>query len=274
MVAYLGEIGSMVEVACAARLARDTSRPARYLSTIGGSTFAQVGPRTHRVWDIRLPDTSTPADIATWLSFMEGEHGAGPWWFISDTAAVTNILSPRASMLDADRVHAGTSQNGGRILLPGGAVAGRSWIVQPFTTLTLPWVDGSHRVPVVAGVPVTASAWVDGPGAARMRLAVYRADGSVSRQVSGSNAPTSTPTRISVTVTPTSDEASCMIFMGGVSDSYRIARPAMSFTDEVQPWAVGEGAEKVSVSSISTDPVLAIEGRTYVGASFQVQEVG
>ena len=274
MVAYLGEIGNLVEVQCAADLSTEVARPVRYQSTLGGATFAQVGPRTRRSWDVRLPRTSTPADVATWQAFVEGEFGLGPWWFISDTAAVSNVISPRGSVLESDTSPAGTSPNGGRMRLPHGAVAGRSLLVDSFTTLPLPWVDGHERVPVVPGVPVTASAWVDGAGAARMRIALYRADGSVSRQVSGSNAPAPEPTRISVTVTPTSDEVSCMIFMGGVTAAYRITRPAISYTSEAQPWSVGAGAPKVHVAAINQDATLAIEGRAMVGASLQVQEVG
>lgn len=274
MSAYLGEIGSMVEVQCAADLSTDVARPVRYQSTLGGATFAQVGPRTRRSWAVRLPATSTPADIATWRSFVEGEHGSGPWWFVSDLAAISNVISPRGSLLESDTVHAGTSHNGGPMRLWDGVVAGRSWLVSPGTTLSLPWVGTREYVPVIPGRSVTASAWVDGPGPARMRLALYRADGSVSRQVSGSNAPSSEPTRITVTTTPSEDEAYCLIFMGAVADAYRIARPAISWTDRPMPWAVGEGAPRVHVAEISVETTLAIEGRAMVGASLQVQEVG
>lgn len=275
MTAYLGSLGSLVRVECPADQSKDTERPARYLSTLGGATFAQVGPRTKRSWDVRLPRISTPADVATWQAFVEGEFGNGPWWFMPEMAATTNLVSPRGSVLDhGGSVHGGTSPNGGPLVLPDGSRAGRSWMVEPNTTLILPWVGGTEPVPVIPGVPVTVSLWVDGSSVPQMRVAVYDGNGSFTRYVYGSTRSAVGPERFSVTFTPGVGEGSCLIFMAGASSAYRVARPAVTWTDSVRPWAVGAGAPKVHIAGLSEDVTLAVPGREMVGVSLRVQEVG
>ena len=275
MTAYLGSLGSLVRVECPADQSKDTERPTRYVSTLGGSMFAQVGPRTKRSWDVRLPRISTPAEVATWQAFVEGEYGDGPWWFVPEMAATTNLVSPRGSVLDhGGSVHGGTSPNGGPMVLPDGSRAGRSWLVEPDVTLILPWVGGSERVPVLPGVPVTASLWVAGSTTPQMRVAVYDGNGSFTRYVYGTTSTGAVAERFSVTFTPNAGESSCVIFLAGASSAYRVARPAVTWTDSVRPWAVGAGAPAVHVAGFSEDVTLAVDGREMVSASLKVQEVG
>lgn len=272
--AYIGSIGALVKVKCAASLSQVSTRPARKLQTMGGATAMQVGRRVGREWNMQFSPASTPADISAIQAFIDGEHGLGPWNFVSDWAPITNLVSPRGAVLESAVAHGGTSPNGGSMVLPDGQVAGRSWIVDPQTALFLPWVDSREPVPVIPGVPVTASAWVDWAGAARMRLAFYASDGTLKRQVSGTNAPGTEATRISVTAVPESGEAYCLMSLGGVAQTYRIARPQITWTDTVRDWASGEGAPKVHLSSISTDVTLATENSAYASASFTITEVG
>lgn len=275
MTAYLGSPGAMVRVACPADQSKDTARPARYLNTIGGTTFTQVGSRTKRSWDVRLPAASTPAEVAAWEAFVEGEFGHGPWHFIPEMAATTNLISPRGSVLDhGETVHGGTSPNGGPMTLADGSRAGRSWLVEPGTNLLLPWVGELERVPVLPGVPVTASLWVAGSTTPQMRVAVYDENETFTRYVYGSTHSGSGPERLHVTFTPNLGEASCLIFIPGNSESYRVARPAFTWTEALRPWSVGDGAPKVHIAGMSEDVTLAVPGREMVGLSLTVQEVG
>ena len=270
MTAYLGNPGSLVRVECPSVQSKDSQRPARYLNTIGGTTFAQVGPRTKRSWEVRLPATSTPAEVATWQAFVEGEFGLGPWWFVPEVAATTNVMSARGSVLDTGVVQSGSSVNGGPFTLPDGQVAGRSWLVGP-ANVFLPWVDGLQYTPVVPGVPVTGSVFVQGAGA-RFRLRFYAADGSISRTIGDAYASGSQAQRLVLSATPQQGEALCLLMVD--SAQCRVARPAISWTDSVRPWSVGAGAPAVHVAGYSEDVTLAVPGREMVGVSLTVQEVG
>lgn len=275
MSAYFGELNALTAVHCAADLRGSSSRPVSYSRTLGGATFAQVGPRTNRVWDVRLPRISTPAELATWQTFVEGEHGPGPWSFFSEMAIITNMLSPRASMLDTTRYATGTTPGGGRMHLPDGSVAGRSMIVAANTTLLFPYIDGDHEhLPVRPGVPATGSVWISGTSVVQLRMDFYDADRQHVRRVYGDVASGAGVQRLTVVATPSEGEQLALLGMGWSEQSFRIARPAFSWTPDVPDWSVGQGARKVLITGTDTDTTLAIAGRAMAGTSFTLTEVG
>ena len=273
MVAYLGHPGSLIRVHDPADQSKDTSRPARYLSTIGGATFAQVGPRTKRSWDVRLPRISSPAEVATWQAFVEGEFGYGPWWFVPELAATTNVMSPRGSLLETSVDQAGASSNGGPLTLPDSSRAGRSWLVEDDRTVFLPWVSGLEYVPVVPGLPVTGSVFVSGPAGTSLQMRFYSDEGPATRTVSAPSSGGGVQ-RLSVSTVAQEGEASVLLLVRNSSSSFHVARPAITWTDGVRPWSVGAGAPKVHVASYSEDVTLAVPSREMVGVSLTVQEVG
>ena len=270
MTAYLGSLGSLVRVECPADQSKNTERPTRYLNTLGGSTFAQVGPRTKRSWDVRLPRVSTPAEVATWQAFVEGEHGHGPWWFVPEMAATTNVMSPRGSVLDSPQV--GTSLNGGPIVLSDGQRSGRSLLVESTdTNVFLPRVDGaSEYVPVIHGIPVSASVWARGPSP-RLRVQFYDSSFEVLTVVTGASGGAGARILEANNVPVPMGAVAALLRVDGVTN---VARPSITWTDAVRPWAVGAGAPKVHVAGFSEDVTLAVPGREMVGAALTVQEVG
>ena len=268
--AHLGKLGFLIELKCAASLSLQTVRPARARTTLGGVNTVQVGARTNRTWDVSLSDASTPAEHEI-RAFVEGEHGLGPWCFVSDWASVTNVISPRGSVLDTSIAPVGTTTNGGPVALPDGTRAGRSWLLTSGATVFLPWVDGLEYVPVVPGRRVTASVYAQGQGG-RMRIRFYAADGTITRTVAHSLVAGTGVERMTLSATPAVGEASALIMLDqGIT---RFARPALSWTDSARPWSVGEGAPMVHVSEVSSDVVLATRAHQYASAEFQIVEVG
>lgn len=275
MVAYLGNPGSLIRVHDPADQSKDSQRPVRYMSTLGGATFAQIGPRTKRSWDVRLPRISTPSEVATWQAFVEGEFGNGPWWFVPELAATSNVLSPRGSLLDPGGVdQAGTSSNGGPLTLPDGSRAGRSWLAQSGMNLYLPWAGALEYVPVVPGLPVTGSVYAQGAAGTSLRMRFYDTSGVVVRTASASSYSGSSVQRLHVSSVTQEGEASVLLIVRNNAGSFRVARPAITWTDTVRPWSVGAGAPAVHVAGYSEDATLAVPGREMVGVSLTVQEVG
>lgn len=269
--AWIGSLDFLTEVRWVVGESRNSKRATRERQTLGGGNSIQVSPRTLRTWDMSMAGTSYPEEIAVIQSFVEGEHGLGPWWFVSDWAAVTNVLSPRASVLDSVIPQVGTSMEGGPLALPDGGRAGRSWVVESGATVFLPWVDGLEYLPVVVGRRVTASLYAQGQGG-RLRLNFYDVNGSITRTVAQATVAGAGVERISLSATPLAGEVKMLLVIDrGVS---RIARLSVSWTDDVRPWAVGGGAPMVHVSEVSSDVVLATRAHQYASAEFQIVEVG
>lgn len=269
--AYLGTLGGLVRLKCAASLGTSTARPARNQTTLGGAVSVQVGPRTNRTWDVSLAAASTPADISAVRAFAEGEFGLGPWVFVSDWAPVTNMISPRGSVLDSKPVQAGTSPEGGALALPDGGVAGRSWLVTSGATIVLPWVEGLEYIPVEAGRRVTASVYMRGQGG-RLRLRFYDVAGAITRTVGDAFVVGAGVERVSLSATPVTGEVKMLMLIDMTVT--RIARPSITWTDVALPWSVGEGAPSVHIAAISGDLTMATSTQQYASASYQIQEVG
>lgn len=270
--AHLGKLGFLVELKCAASLSLQTVRPARARTTLGGVNTVQVGARTNRTWDVSLSDASTPAEHAEIRAFVEGEHGLGPWCFVSDWASVTNVISPRGSVLEVGIPQNGSSLNGGSMVLPDGNVAGRSLLVSsPTTAVVLPRVDSANEpIPVIPGVKVTGSVWALG-SSARLRLRFYDLAGNILATFSGASFTAVTPTRLILSAVPPAESAYGLLIVDGVT---RVARPALSWTDSARPWSVGEGAPMAHVSEVGTNIGLATREIQYGSASYQIVEVG
>lgn len=265
----------LVDLGCESSLRRNTVRPVSYLTTLGGVTKAQVGPRTSRVWDLSLPSTSTPDQYAALNALVEGEYGKGPWGFVSDGAKVTNLLTPSVSRLSDDPAHGSVSGLGGPMRLPDGSLAGGSWVAQSGTALSLPRVGGfTSPAPVVPGGSFTASVFVADAPDVRLRVWLYDAAGGQTRTLTTGRSSGGEPQRLVVSGVAADNEVSLILIVDHVSLVFRVARPAVSWASTVQPWAVGEGATSVLITEADLDTVLAVPGRTYGKSSFMVREVG
>ena len=125
--------------------------------------------------------------------------------------------------------------------------------------------------PVIPGVPVTASAYVEGEGAYIM-VQWYDASGGfsgeplVSQQVEAN-----VGTRVHVTGYPPEGAVQLRLSARNVT---RATRPAVTWTSELTEWGYGMGAHKVVLSSFASSLVKAVPETVYSDTSFTVMEVG
>lgn len=265
---YLGTPGRMVGISCPAEQRLNTAERYSFQTTLEGRVRAQVRPGGRRVWDLRLPRTSSPSEVATLAEFANGAWGPGPFWFVSADAPVVNLLTPGAAESDATHIREGAGIQGGPWETPWGFAA-RS-IIQPGAT----FIYWDTEVPVLPGVPVTGSAVVDGSSGGYLRLWWRSPDGGVDT-TNGDRIDGSGPQRASVTATP--PEGATHVRLGLSQSITRAAFPAVTWTDQPFEWGDGQGCEKAVVLGGQRDLVQALDtpvnGR-YSDYSFTVQEVG
>lgn len=268
---YLGSPGRMVGISCPAEQRLSTADRFSFQTTLEGRVKAQVRPEGRRVWDLRLPRTSTPSEVAELEAFVRGVWGPGPFWFISADAPHTNLLPPRVADMFVDAMQ---PANSSVLVSEGGPVQlGDQWVGQSVVKSNNSGMFfGYSGVPVFEGVRVTGSAWIGGAGG-RVRLEFRDANGQRVGSANYPSDPVSDEFEFrSVSVWPPSGAASVRLSTNGAVS--RAARPAVTWTHDAVPWASGQGCDKAVVHAASREVVSAIPGRHLVGASFVVTEVG
>lgn len=279
MMAWIGALGQMAYVKCPSALGRSTDRPTTYRTTLGGVRKAQIGPRVQRVLQVQH-GLATPADVSAIEAMVAGEYGPGPFWYVDPWAEVTNLLTPQASVLEVGTYLGGSGSvvtEGGGSRLDDGTRAGRSVVVgSESDTVYLPrrtGYAGYDYVPVIPGVPVTASVYASGANASVRVQFLDAAGASTGNGAHVTSAGGSTLTRCAVTATPPAGSVSAYIAVTGV---VRFARPAITWTSEVMEWSPGNGVARCRVSGLNTSAIAAHKnnGGRLMSLDFTVTEVG
>lgn len=271
MSSYLGQLGRLVKLKCPASQSIDTAERYSYSQTLEGRVKAQVRPLSRRSWGVNV-STATPAEVGTLMAFAQGEWGNGPFVWVAEGAAVTNMLTPAvASCGPAAASYSAGASVVGPLALPDGSWAGRSLLNStPSSALYF----GPPTVPVIPGRLVTASAYLVGAGA-KCGVQFYTAAGVYISSASSAQAGVAgVATRLFITATVPATAASCIVY-GTLSTQG--ARPALTWTPQVMEWGEGQGCDKALISPPSRSLVLALDdprGGRYTDASFTVQEVG
>lgn len=264
MTAYMGSLGSMVPLRCASQLRWSGERPMSTVTTMGGRQVAYVGPRTRREWSLSI-DVTKPHGLGAVQDFAHGYYGRGPFWWVSEWAAVVNILPPRVAA--PERIWRNASR-GGPVILPDGIPASQSLIATGSTYVDVePGVE--LRFPVFPGVPVTGAAWLGGANQATRVEIRDAADqvldfAHVFRTGSGLR-------RTAATVTPgaLAHHAVLRFINPG-----RIVNPSLTYTEAVADWGPAAGCDAAIVQSYGADALMAAPGSTYGSVSYGVMEVG
>lgn len=268
---YLGTLGRMVGIKCPSSQSVETAERYGFDQTLEGRVKAQAKPVGRRTWNLQLSQATTPQDHSALSAFANGVWGAGPFYFVSADAPHTNLLTPQASSC-AETAFA-TAKPGGPVNLGADGWAGASLTTPTADANGMYFGNSTELIPVLPGQPVTGSAWVQGAGA-RVRLNWCDINGDYMFQfVASSNTATSTMSRLSVVGTPPPGAVSCSLLAVGPA-GMRATQPAVTWGNELQPWADGQGCKKAVVSAFSRDQVLAVPGNTYSNVSFTVSEVG
>ena len=266
MTAYLGSIGALAPIACVESLDGEASRPTSYATTLGGVTFAQVGVSAPRSWRLSFSPGTTPDGPAQVQAFLDGEHGLGPWLWVNEWAQVTNVLPPRVA---AGEFGWSNSSAGGAVALPDGSLAGRSMSRAAGTPSSyLRGPSGIAQIPVLPGVPVTGSAWVNGIDSAFLVVQWRDATSGLG------DVPIAAPagwSRVPVSATPPAGATHAYLAATGTC---QVARPALTWTPALTPYSAGNGADAVLIDRLSYSPALATHDRQFSPVTYSVREVG
>ena len=266
----------MIQIKCPATQQVSTADTYVFEETLEGRVKAQAKPIQRRVWSLATSDATTPAQQAALLGFTSGEWGSGPFVFVSADAPVTNLLTPAAASCVEMRTNNPLVYQSGPVDLGRDGWAGKSIGAHlPEGGGQRPEIYfGTGDTPVLPGVMVTGSAYLEGLDAA-LRLYWYReGDSSPIATSDSSPVPGEGFRRITVTAVPPAEAIFCRLV---AVRTVRGTRPAITWTDQAFDWAAGEGCVKAVVHAVSKTLVLASRdprGGRYANLSYTVTEVG
>ena len=263
MPVYIGSLGRMIKLPYVGSQQLQQEERYTFKKTVEGKNTAQRVPRGHRSWALTA-DHFRANESATLQEFADGSWGRGPFWFLSADALVSNVLPPITKVF-------GSYANGGPMNLEGGFVSPFSMMPPAGVAGTIQFVDLAEDPPAIPGMKVTGSAYIRGSGASVM-IQFFSAAGTL---LSGhSSSPIGSPdvgVRARVTAAAPSGTASVRLT---ARNAILAARPAITWTDSIQPYGDGQGCAKAVVHGVSRDQVLAVPGHTFSNLSFTVTEVG
>lgn len=260
---WLGPVGGMVALpGYVGQVGTKSTRGSEFYDLLGGGRVAhQRAGRALRSWSVQI-DHSAFEESAPLAELLETP---GDWWLVTPDARAGNVLTP--------------GQAGRVDLLPGGQrptaegdVVVRSWLAGGEVRYHGP-------VPIVPGLPVTGSAWVQ--GGAQTRVAVEFLDFAGAVVGTRGTTPTAMPagvlTRLHRVVDLASIPAGAVQARLLIDGPVAYARPAITWTSQVMPWTHGRGASNVYVDGMDTDLERAVidpaSPLRMEGLSFEVEEL-
>ncbi|NOJ59763.1 hypothetical protein [Arthrobacter sp. 260] len=238
---------------------------------LGGAVYEQRGPRGRRQWSVDI-GTATPQEIAMLGALVDGFYGPPPWVFVGPMQMVTNLLSPEQALLDTGTYSTGTTiTQGGAGTTADGLRYGRSLNVSGGAEVALHRRDSqTERLPVVPGIPVTASIY--GSGGAAIRLDwISNTGGFISNVTSAAGS--GSWTRRVLKATPPSNAAGAQMVVVGATG---FTMPAFTWTTDTAPWSPGKGSNAVTVDGLAEAVQMAVQDAPNMrrgSASFTIQEL-
>lgn len=232
--------------------------------SVEGANSAQVGLRAPRTWEVSIPSASTQ-EVASLLALGCGEYGIGPFIWVSPAAAALNLLTPEVSTCGPAADWQPSVEVSGPLNIVGEGITGRSLFnSDPSVSL----VFGNIPTPVIPNTKVTGSAGVLGAGS-RVGLSFWTAAGVYLNPsyLSAETGVAGEARRLSVTATAPSNAAYCLVYG---TNTVSGARPAVTWTDHLNPWAPGGGCPKAHISNIPN----TVSGVLRQDVSFTVTEMG
>lgn len=267
---YIGSLGRMIGLRCASSLRIEHGDRYTLSRTVEGGVRAQVRPVAPRQWSVGWGDLSTPADLAVLQDFANGAWGSGPWWFLSDEAVNTNILTPRQALL-LEREHRDDLINGGPVSVSDGSIAPTSIILGQSNTQSIPVF---RRLPAIPGQSMTWTADVEGDGmvAPQIWMTFYNVNGVGIRGHYGTGEVRGGVQRVSVSsVAP---EGTHRVDVGVRLNTTRFTRPQLTWTETAPPlFSEGRGCASAVVHQVRQGVVLTWPEKTLLNADFVVSEV-
>lgn len=264
MTVYLGSLGRMIPIYSTPSAQIESEERYNFKRTLEGKRSAEVIPGGRRTWSLNA-QFADPNESATLQEFADGSWGRGPFWFLSADALVSNVLPPITKVF-------GPHVDGGPARLAEGGWSPYSMKRSDGLAGTIQFVGSGENPPVLPGVSVTGSAWLHGPGATLL-MQWYSSAGTLLGSTSSAVGQSvgTVFTRVHVTGVPPLNTAFVAMT---ARDALGATRPAITWTDSLQPYGDGQGCPKAVVHGVSRDQVLAVPGHTFSNLSFTVTEVG
>lgn len=268
---YLGPLFNTVEVKALAGISDAPDDSAGYTTGVSGRRRVRMAPHASRSWSGDLLNVD-PADVSDLQEIYWGYRGT-PLWFVSDQAAVQNVLPPPSGTRDGDTLTptGWTPQSGTEVTLAGAVnttrgVAPVSYVVGGAGPVWSPFV------PCVPGRPLTMSCHVSAGAHVELRWGL--AGGGSTPVDTSPEAPGGPLTRVSVTVPSVpGGRTVCQLV---IHDATEYARPQVTYTAGPVKYVTGKGAPKVILGPITETPSLTVPdgSRNLASYRFTLTEVG
>lgn len=258
---YLGTPGRMIGLKCPASQQVSSEDRFTFQTTLEGRRKAQVRPRGARTWALQTSDATSPEDAAKIAEFADGAWGLGPFWFLPAEATYANVLPPINQPF-------GGHIDGGPMTLAGGGIAPFSVERSEGSAGTLQFTGDDP--PVIPGRSITGSVWLIGEGATCLLQFFDITDTVIGSASSPKTSGSDAGVRVHVTAMPPAGTAKVRIT---VRNGIRAARPSITYTDKVMPYAGGMGCPKAILHGMSNNLVMTGTLATYSGVGFQITEV-
>lgn len=244
MGAFIGPLGGLIEATqWEEKQSVSTGTAPSFFTGLDGSRTAFVQPpigRNMREWDVSMSDAH-PEQAAAFQALAMGAMGVGPFVFVDPLAQVTNVLTPRQSLLSPET-------------LPGYVTASRT-VVPGLGEMPAAIVNANtaaylfRETPVVPGTPVTVSAWVVSTAPVKITAQCMRVDGSWTNNSSSTQQGLESGGWVSTTVTPAFSAAKVDLRIQAAAPVV-VACPSISWTRQPGGWSPGRGANAVVVHGL------------------------
>lgn len=256
MSGWIGTLGALSEVLWKVSLSESTPARFAFQQAAGRRWAFLASPAPRRSWSVEVKGTQEDTRALTQLAHAAP---ADPLVWVSEAAALTNILTPAQSLM------VGIS-NRGAMVTSDGSLAVSSLNGSPRTV-------AADRVPVMPGKPFTATVEAAGNGAilgVQMFTAAGVAVGATATAVArGANVQRLV---VSIPSPPAAAAyATLTLAMGG-----QFSRLSATWTKDAPPWDVGMGAASVVIGDVETtvEDVHHASGAVWRSVSAKIEEVG
>lgn len=256
MSGWIGTLGALSGVLWKVSLSESTPTRFTFQQAAGRRWAFLASPSPRRSWNVEVKGTQEDTRALTQLAHATP---AEPLVWVSEAAALTNILTPAQSLM------VGIS-NRGAMVTSDGSLAVSSLSGSPRTV-------AADRVPVMPGKPFTATVEAAGNGAilgVQMFTAAGVAVGATATAVArGANVQ-----RLVVSV-PSPPAAAAYATLTLASGG-QFSRLSATWTKDAPPWDVGMGAASVVIGDVemTVEDVHHASGAVWRSVSAKIEEVG
>lgn len=256
MSGWIGTLGALSEVLWKVSLSESTPARFAFQQAVGRRWAFLASPVPRRSWSVEVKGTQEDTRA---LAQLAHAAPAEPLVWVSEAAALTNVLTPAQSLM------VGISNRGAMVTSDGSvAVSSLGGVSR---------VVAADRVPVMPGKPFTATVEAAGNGAI-LGVQMFTAAGTAVGATATAVARGANTQRLVVSV-PASPAAAAYATLTLASGG-QFSRLSATWTKDAPPWDVGMGASSVVVGDVETtiEDVHHESGAVWRSVSAKLEEVG